>query len=187
MKKQISSIKSGIHTIAFNDYGPWREGNLLVIRRLQSGDAAPLPHRCLKCNQPGKPLKKITYVWSNPLLLFLLFVPLGIFILLFGYFIYRKKIKMAPVLCERHQLRDKIALTIGSVGSLLSLILIFYAMIAHGIDSTTFFLGWIFLISSLIAVVILRPSLRPSKIDNEFARFRGCDKHYLNNLPPTLN
>ena len=175
--------KADLNLIEPSENGPWREDKILVVRRLPKGLAEPLPHRCLKCNQPGTPGKPKTYVWSNPALILLILLPFGLIILLILYFIYRKTIKMAPVLCEKHTRRRKTAMVIGWVGPILSIALMIIGGTAEPADLTFFGIGGLLLFGTLVAMSILNPAIRPAKFDDEFARFRECGPDFLNTLP----
>ena len=49
--------KAELHTTSSTGDGPWRDAKLLVVRRFPTGETPAMPHRCLKCNQPGTPGK----------------------------------------------------------------------------------------------------------------------------------
>ncbi len=176
-----------LHPVASSDDGPWRDTKFMVVRCLPSGTAPALPHRCVKCNEPGVPGKPKTFSWMSPAFILIIFVPFGLFILIALYLALRKKLTLAPVFCDHHLRRRKLALLIGGIGSALSLAMIVYGGTALESGGMIFGLGWLFLIGSLIATAILNPSFQIARIDKDFARFRGCGAGYLGSLPSVDN
>ena len=154
--------------------GVWRvDRDKLYVTR-----GAELPDRCVKCNAPAKPAKSRTFYWHSPALYLLVLVSPLIYIIV--AMLIRKKIDVAPRLCDDHDRRrvNNIWFSIGSlVGGIVLLV------IAVNIDAPLVALLAVF--GGLIACIVFGYRARillPVDIDERGAKFKGCDPAFLASL-----
>jgi hypothetical protein len=154
----------------------WRDGDKLVV-----GRGAVLPPLCVKCGQPssGRPLKK-TFYWHSPWL-YLLILP-GLLIYFIVALALRKRFDLALPLCEAHRSRRTTMLWIGG---LLSLCVVIFPIIGAAIGKDDLVgplvgFGFLFLLVGLIVLSIGSATIRPNRIDDDRAEFKGAGRDFLN-------
>jgi hypothetical protein len=159
----------------------WRDGKYLVV----DVDAA-LPHRCVKCNAPAHdPTKLRTFYWHHPGVYAVILINIIVYAIVAA--IVRKKIALAPGLCEAHKRsrRNKILLAWGGVLAAFVVPILLATVFSDG--------AWIIAVGVLIFLVallfgIIAPRVMYArKIDLNVARFGGCGEEFLDSLPQYLD
>jgi len=156
--------------------GVWRDGSKLITTV-----AAVLPSRCIKCNDPADGFYGArTYYWSSPIY----FLLLGVLSLIF-----RKNAVITLGLCQRHKSRRFKLL----LATWLLLPGAFAVMIGVPILGSELRQDWLVVTGLLVGVGILIASLVtgtmarllvPTKMDKQYAWFKGCGAAFLSELPP---
>jgi hypothetical protein len=158
----------------------WREGGRLVM--LRNG---PFPERCVRCNEPavGRGVKR-TYYWHHPAIYLTLFIFPVVYLLV--ALIARKDSKVHVPLCAQHRKRRLIGI-LTCVGIFIGgFALCMGAMFAlKGGVALTVGLGSVaVMLGSVIAGAIISPILRPFRMDDIYAFFKGAGSPFLEKLPP---
>lgn len=155
----------------------WRKGNLLVTPTL-----AALPDQCVKCGQPGdgRPITKAFY-WHPPVLALMIIFP-GLLIYAIVALCVRKKATLTFSVCAAHRRKRRnntlitAALILAAVGCFLAL----GTTTARAVTPEILLLGGILVfLGGLIYGLATIPVLRPSRIDNQFAQYKGCSPQFL--------
>jgi hypothetical protein len=155
----------------------WRDERVMVML-----PDAPIPQRCVKCNDPAEqPTKMRKVYWHSPWLYLLLLFNVLIFAIVAA--VVRKKATVAAGLCTIHKKRRRAVLTIAWVGALLGIVLIFMgANSAAGIGAVLF--GILVVLGAIIFGMIAGRVVVPTRIDDRYVRLKGCGEAYLDTLPP---
>lgn len=151
----------------------WRDGKELVV-----AVDAPLPERCVKCNcvTRGR-AKRRTYFWYSPWINLLILV--NFLICLVVLLIVRKRSRHEVSICETHA-RQRVLVIIGAwIGALL--VAPFVGMAVDGIAGVV--TGLLLFATSAILGLIYGRVMTPSKIDANYARYRGVSPAFLASLP----
>jgi hypothetical protein len=155
----------------------WREGNVLVAL-----PDASMPHRCVKCNEPAvEPTKGRKVYWHHPLLYLLLL--LNVLIYAVVAMVVRKKATVAPGLCAEHKKRRGRAITLGWIGFLSGIVLV-YVGEASALGFWGAMLGVLVMLGSIAAGMIFARIVYAKRIDESYVRLKGCGAPFLNSLPP---
>jgi hypothetical protein len=159
------------------DITAWRDDRIMVML-----PDAPIPHRCVKCNDPvEEPTKTRKVFWHSPWLYLLLLFNVLIFAIVAA--VVRKKATVAAGLCSIHKKRRRAVLTIAWIGALLGIVLIFIgADSAAGIGAVLF--GILVVLGSIIFGMLTGRIVVPTRIDDRYVRLKGCGEAYLDTLPP---
>jgi hypothetical protein len=154
----------------------WRDERVMVMV-----PDAPIPHRCVKCNDPvEQPTKTRKVYWHNPWLYLLLLLNVLIFAIVAA--LVRKKATVAAGLCSIHKKRRRAVLTIAWIGALLGIVLVFIGMgTAAGPGAGLF--GVLMILGSIIFGIIAGRIVTPTRIDDRYVRLKGCGEAYLDTLP----
>lgn len=153
----------------------WRSGKDVVVAA-----GSDFPHRCVRCNAPvNKQPKSRTYYWHSPWYYLLLL--LNLLILLIVVLIVRKKVKVAPALCDTH-LKRRHLLVLGLWGSAAVEAGLMVASAMYD-NVNLLLLGLSGVLVTLIVAAIKGPLLRAMRIDPDLARFRGAGQAFLDGLP----
>jgi hypothetical protein len=154
----------------------WRDKRVMVML-----PDAPIPHRCVKCNDAvDEPTKMRKVFWHSPWLYLLLLFNVLIFAIVAA--IVRKKATVAAGLCTAHKKRRRTMITIAWVGALAGVVLVYLgAASSAGIWGA--FAGVLLSLGSIIFGMITGRVLIPTRIDKDYVRLKGCGDAYLNTLP----
>jgi hypothetical protein len=155
--------------------GVWRDQDTLIVSK-----GAELPDRCVKCNAPapGPRLKK-TFSWHHPAIYLLILVALLIYFVV--AMVLRKKATVGLGLCSEHMAKHGKSVLISwlliafGVGAFLLPIL--------GADNIFMLLGVLLLLAGAIYALVTVRIVSVVKIDDQFARLKGFNKDYLDELP----
>src|SRR5262245_31958866 len=150
----------------------WRDKRLMVML-----PDAPIPQRCVKCNDAvDEPTKTRKVFWHSPWLYLLLLLNVGIFAI--GAVIVRKKATVAAGLCTAHKKRRRTLITLAWLGALTGIVMAYIgAANAPGIWGV--FAGLLLLLGSIIFGMITGRVLIPTRIDKDYVRLKGCGEAYL--------
>ncbi|MGH9970507.1 MAG: zinc finger Ran-binding domain-containing protein [Pyrinomonadaceae bacterium] len=158
-----------------NNPGVWRDKSTLVMSK-----GAPLPDRCVKCNEPahGQRLKR-KLSWHHPALYIVIFVALLIYLII--AMILRKTATVEVGLCEVHMAKRRKALLVTWLLVIIGVLGIAGSFVAE--DGTYALIGFLFLLAGIIYGVVAARVVAPAKIDDRFVWLKGINKDYLNALP----
>jgi len=159
--------------------GAWRDGTVLVLSL-----NAPLPHRCVKCNEPAEePTKNRKVYWHNPWLYLLIL--LNILLYAIVALLVQRKAVIAPRLCSTHKSRRRIGIAIAW-----ALLLSGVAILVLGAGQSyrggvVAVLGGLLLIlvAAVVSTIVTR-ILRVQRIDAKYVRLKGCGTAFLDSMPP---
>jgi len=158
------------------DVTAWRDNRVMVML-----PDAPIPHRCVKCNDPvEEPTKTRKVYWHSPWLYLLLLINVLIFAIV--AMVVRKKATVQAGLCALHKKRRRAVITIAWVGALLGIVLMYIgAASAAGIGAVLF--GTLVILGSIIFGMVAGRVVTPTRIDDRYVRLKGCGEAYLDTLP----
>lgn len=148
-----------------------------MVRRATFGGqrAVPLPKRCVKCGRQATVLLERTFSWHEPWIYLLLLsgvVPYLILVL-----VLRKQIQIDVPLCADHDTSRQRALVVAWLIALAGVSALPFLPVGAGI------LTLVLAISAAAAVgLALGTTLRPARIDDQLATFRGCGEEFLRRL-----
>ena len=152
----------------------WRDGKELVVRY-----RSQMPARCVKCNAPAvQPMKKRRFTWHHPGYYLLILVGLLLYVIV--ALIARKSVYLSPGLCQTHALRRQRIIWAAWIAAIGGLVLMFSG---GSLGAGAVLLGLVFVLGSLIASTTGARILTASRIDESYARFRGCGNEFLATLP----
>lgn len=142
---------------------------------------APLPDRCVKCNEPANGIRlKRRLAWHHPVLYLLIFIALLIYAILAG--ILSKRATIYIGMCAEHFKSRRRKILVGWIvlaGGLLLAPIAFvndYPLIgALGLTVFLFALIWLIVVSRVVT---------PKKIDDRLVWLNGVNSSYLAELPP---
>ena len=154
----------------------WRDDRVMVML-----PDAPIPHRCVKCNDPvEEPTKTRKIYWHTPWLYLLLLINVLIFAIV--AVVVRKKATISAGLCTIHKKRRRTVITIAWSGALLGIVLMYIgAGTAAGVGAVLF--GILVILGSIIFGMVAGRVVVPTRIDNHYVRLKGCGEAYLDTLP----
>lgn len=160
----------------------WRDGRHIVLRR--GGD---LPHRCLRCNRPGRPRPRgNTYSWHSPW--YFVLIPLNILVFAVVALLVRKTVKLHPVLCDDHRRerrRDWMLFLVLLAGGLLALAAALPARGAGGApEMAALAMAPLLLVLAIVLAAWKLGELTVTRIDQDWVRLRGAGQPFLDSLPP---
>ncbi len=165
----------------FHGSGVWRTGDLLVMQK-----GAVLPNRCLVCNQPASVQLPKKLYWHTPWLYVLIL--LNILIYLIAALVARKKAEVVLPLCNEHAEKRKRAATIGGMGMLFAVLLMFGSCTqieGQGVAFPLMFFGGLLgLLGFAIFYAIGSNVIVPKKIDDYHVWMKKVSASYLAALPP---
>lgn len=148
----------------------WREGNLLVVRRNK-----PMPHRCIKCNEPAAlPLRSAKLQWHNPWIYLLVLNPVLYVIVAL---IFRRKATVEFGLCEQHRRRQS-RITAACWGGALLWVVLFVAGPVLAWPAEALQLVY-FSIFGVIGVALASKPVGAGGIDDQFVRLRGAGPLFI--------
>jgi hypothetical protein len=158
------------------DVTAWRDNRVMVMVA-----DAPIPHRCVKCNDPvEEPTKTRKVYWHSPWLYLLLLFNVLIFAIVAT--VVRKKATVSAGLCTIHKKRRRAVITIAWLGALLGVVLIYVgASTAAGGGAAAF--GVLVILGSIIFGMVAGRVVIPTRIDDRYVRLKGCGEAYLDTLP----
>jgi hypothetical protein len=156
--------------------GAWRENRVMVML-----PDAPLPRRCIKCNEPAhEPTKARKVYWHSPWLYLLLVFNFLIFAIV--AMVVRKKAIVSPGLCANHKKRRRNVIALAWTGFITGVVLIYVgASTAAGIWGTL--IGVLVMLGSILFGMIAGRIVVPTRIDKSYVRLKGCGEPYLETLP----
>lgn len=156
--------------------GAWSDGNLLVCTKWIA-----LPnHCCVLCDQPadGEPLKK-QFSWHSPWVFFTILG--GVLIYAILALVISEKAKLVVPLCRRHRSRRSTMilltwlLVLGGIASLIGAAVVNEAWPAV--------VGAVALVAGIVTGIVGAQTIRPKRIDGQYAWFKGASAAYLAGLP----
>jgi hypothetical protein len=160
-----------------NSDGAWRDRRLLVLVRDGS-----LPDRCVKCNEPAlEPTKGRKVYWHHPALYLIVLV--NILIYLIVALIVRKTAVVPAGLCSRHKRRRTLAIAFGWLGTLAGFWMIVAGASGSGGDGALLALGVLVVLLSMLLGLIFARIVYAKRIDDRYARLKGCGEPFLDSLP----
>lgn len=152
-----------------------RVGRDLIVWR-----GATLPPYCVKCGMAAQqqPVHRKFY-WHSPLLY--LTILAGVLIYAIVALIVRKRFDLGVPLCESHFRLRRIFMSVGA-----ALMLLAFPALFVGISNDAPGTGILVCLATLLAGAIVwgatSPILRPTKITDELAVFRGADDSFFGRL-----
>jgi len=158
--------------------GLWRDDDRLIVAH-----GATFPHRCVKCNEPSEQPHKMRKVyWHHP----------AVYLLLLGYailyiivaLIVRRNAEVNPGLCQQHREKRTLWILIGWLGSFGAFagVLIIAAVLKVQSPWIPLVAVVAFFTLAILGIVKSR-LLYPARIDDRYARLKGCDESFLASLP----
>ncbi len=172
----FSKIREGMQI----GLGPWREGNVLVMRK-----ECTLPDDCIKCGQPSVVRITRTLSWHTPALYLLIFV--GILIYALVALIVRNTAKVALPLCATCEATRKkhnlIAWGLFALGA--ALIGCGTAFVDAKVDTAVgFFITGGLIIFGDLFFIALTPLVSPKHVSKTHAWIKKVKEPFLAKLPP---
>jgi hypothetical protein len=155
----------------------WRDNKVMVIL-----PDTPIPHRCVKCNEPAdEPTKARKVYWHTPWLYLLLLFNVLIFAII--AMVVRKKAIVSLGLCADHKRRRRNVIATAWIGLLAGIILIYVgASSSAGVWGAG--VGSLVALGSIVFGMVAGRIVIPIRIDKEYVRLKGCGRAYLETLPP---
>ncbi len=148
--------------------GVWREGDLVVLDKLQHS----LPDRCVRCNAPANGIRvQKTFYWHAGWIYVLLVVSILVYAIL--ALILRKSVTTRVPLCELHKKRRTVGFLVGVFGSLGALGVLIAAAAYSNHFETVIVPCLVLLVAAPVTSAILARTLRPAFIDDRIARFKA--------------
>ena len=174
-----ASLESGTASDQSHVTGVWREGSVLVMQ-----PGAPLPNRCVKCNEPAAPpTDERKLYWHHPGIYALIILNLLIYLIV--ALVVRKSAIVSPGLCLDHKRRRRNAIIVMWLGLLLGFALFYAAAVTTSDNSTELSLaGVLFLIAGLAWGIVFGRIVAAKRIDAAYVRLKGCGPQFLDSLPP---
>lgn len=165
----------GAYQQASQSGGVWREGDQIMMHKL-----AMLPYACIKCGGEPDPrhLRKKFY-WHHPALA-LLAIP-GLLLYAIVAMCVQKSAEVTIPLCPLHRSR-RLTFIWTAWGIVLAGVACFFLAGALGSGWPAAFGGLLILGAAIFAVVAV-PVLKPKRIDDTYAWFKGAGRVYLDQLP----
>lgn len=153
-----------------------RDGKKLIVPR-----GAALPASCVKCGQPAHVPWVKKFAWHHPAIL--LVVLINILIYAIVALIVQKKMELKVPLCDFHHMERKRWIIIGwlcvigciPAGMITSMVLNFEDWIGFLVGLVTFF--------ACVVFFNMANLIRPTKIDEHGAEFKGAGEAFLSQLP----
>jgi hypothetical protein len=151
-----------------------------AMGRLCAMDQALLPPRCVKCNSTENiRMKRKQFTWAPPWALLGLLGGLLPWLIL--TLVLQKKATITYGLCPMHRRKQLmvvwICLSLTAFCILLIVLAIAYESGLLAIGGILVFLGM------LVYAIIAGHAIKPQKIDNGIAEFKGCGQDFLLSLP----
>lgn len=159
------------------DPGPWREGNVLVMRH-----TSVLPERCVKCNQAAAGSRLHWRLYWVPSVYIRLAYLHWLLYLAVALFVHRKAI-VSLGLCARHKSRRRWFLGLGALGFLGFLAMLRLADSVWLYSPALGQAGFILSVLSMFAGIAGSRTVFPDHIDAAYVRVHGCSEHFLDNFP----
>jgi len=159
--------------------GGWRDGTVLVLTL-----NAPLPNRCVKCNEPAEqPTKNRKVYWHNPWLYLLILLNILLYAVV-ALFAGRKAV-IAPGLCSTHKSRRRIGIAIAWALLLSGVALLVWGIgESDGGGAVEVPGGLLLILVAAVVSTIVTPILRAQRIDAQYVRLKGCGTAFLDSMPP---
>jgi hypothetical protein len=155
-----------------------RQGKDLIVPR-----GAALPANCVKCGAAAERPWRKKFHWHSPYIYLIILFNLLIYVIV--ALIVRKSIELNVPLCETHhgdRKRYNILAAVLMLGALPTGLLI--GMTIPGSEGIAILMGTIMFVAGLVFWVIASGYIRPKKIDETQAVFRGAGEAFLQLLPP---
>lgn len=153
-----------------------------ALGRLCACDQAILPARCVKCNGEAEVrMKRKQFTWAPPLVYLGLLG--GLLPCLILVLVLQKKATITYGLCGVHRRRhfNKVWISLGCVA--LAIACFAGAGMYDDAAAGLIILGFVVLLGMLIYLAIAGPVLKPARIDQGVAEFKGCGADFLASLP----
>jgi hypothetical protein len=175
-ESQVAGAKHCGHCGRPFDWQPvQRQGKDLVVFR-----GGSLPPYCVKCGMVAhqQPVQRKFY-WHSPLLY--LTILAGVVVYAIVALIVRKRFDLGVPLCEPHFRLRRIWMSVSAAGMLIA----FPALIVgvtNGYPGTGLLVCLVTLVGGAITWAAVSPILRPTKITDELAVFRGAHESFFGRL-----
>lgn len=152
-----------------------RDGKDLIVWR-----GGSLPPYCVKCGivSHQQPVMRKFY-WHAPLLY--LTILAGVLVYAIVAMIVRKRFDLGVPLCESHFRLRRIWLSVAAAAMLLAFPIMFVG-ISYNYVGTGLLVGVVCLLGGAITWGQVAPILRPTKITDDLAIFRGADESFFGRL-----
>jgi hypothetical protein len=152
----------------------WRDKSILVMTK-----EAPLPNRCVKCNEPtGERLtRKLT--WHHPALYLTVLISILVYAVI--ALVLRKTATVNLGLCEDHLNTRRRNLAITWVMGILGALCFPLAIMLE--DATPLGIGGLLLLATAIYGIVTLRVVVPTKIDDHFVWLKGVNPDYLRDFP----
>ncbi len=174
-----ATLESGTSSAHAATTGIWRDGSVLVMHPM-----APLPHRCVKCNEAAdQPTAERKVYWHHPGIYALILLNLIIYAIVAA--IVRKRAIVAPGLCVQHKRRRRNALLVGWGGFALGIALFFAAGATESENGPMLVLaGIVSILAGIVWGIAFARVVYAKRIDELHVRLGGCGAAFLDSLPP---
>ena len=174
-----ASLERGTTSNQVHVTGVWRDGNVLVMQ-----PGAPLPNRCVKCNESAEPpTGERKLYWHHPGIYALIIINMLIYIIV--ALVVRKSAIVSPGLCLEHQKRRRNAIIVAWLGVLLGFALFYAAAVTTSDNSAQLSLGGLLLLlAGIIWGIVFGRIVHAKRIDTAYVRLKGCGTQFLESLPP---
>ena len=155
----------------------WRDHRVMVML-----PDSPIPHRCIKCNEPAdEPTKARKVYWHSPWLYLLLLFNVLIFAIV--AMVVRKKTIISLGLCANHKKRRRNIITLAWAGFLTGVVLV-YLGAASSAGVWGVLVGVLVMLGAIVFGMVAGRVVVPTRIDKTYVRLKGCGEPYLETLPP---
>lgn len=155
----------------------WRSKSTLVMAK-----HAPLPPRCVKCNEPTRQTLKRNLRWHHPALYILIAVGFLFYVIL--AMVLSKSATIHVGLCEAHASARKRDIVITCFVVLLSFVSFYVAAAME--DMTFLFFGSLVFLVGVIYGIVRTRVVAPQKIDDQYVWLTGVNSNYLQQFPEWL-
>jgi hypothetical protein len=152
----------------------WRNKSVLVMAK-----QAPLPDRCIKCNEPTHNKLKRNLRWHQPWLYILILV--GVLFYAILAMVLSKTATINVGLCETHAADRKRDIIIAWMLVALSIACFYFAV---AFEMMAFVLvGAIVFLGGIIYGAVKARLVAPQKIDDQYVWLTGINAKYLDQFP----
>ena len=164
--------------VSAQEGGVWDDDGDVVVAH-----GAAFPPRCVKCNAPADQPGKVRKVYWHHWTIYLLFLIYAIVYIAVALAV-RKTMLIDPRLCEEHLHARRKWIAIGWIGALSGLFVVPFLAPLLGVDTGgTILLATACFFGFTIAGAVKSRILVPKRIDNVYARLKGADPRFVDDLP----
>jgi hypothetical protein len=152
----------------------WRDKTTLVMTK-----EAPLPNRCVKCNEPTAERLKRKLTWHHPALYLTILISVLVYAVI--AMVVRKTATVHVGLCDEHLNTRRRNLAITWIMGIVGVLCLPLAGVME--EVMLVFVGLLLIIATAIYGSITLRVVVPTKIDNDFVWLKGVNSDFLQEFP----